>query len=282
MSMVKRASWFLIAGGAVAILAMCLAAAPVAAQQAPAGAAAAADAAPAQPAATAPEPDAEPAGVKAPRSFFDYFMAGGSLMWAILGCSVIAAAFVLERMGSLRRGRIVNEGDYQQTVGVLKQQGSSAALARVQGAPSPMNRVLAAVLSCADSPRAEMEALVENAGARELFGLQRRTKALGIISNISPLLGLLGTVIGIIRAFTDVASKQTAIGNPGELAEGIYVALITTAAGLTVAIPAYLCYHFFRDKADALVHEIEEKAMGVIGLMYKQRSTQPGAADEGA
>ena len=114
--------------------------------------------------------------------------------------------------------------------------------------------------------------MLEDAGGRELWDLRRKAKPLGVISNVTPLLGLLGTVLGIIQAFSDVASQQGAIGNPRELADGIYQALITTAAGLSVAIPAFLFYHFFQDKAEALVRDIEEKSLSLIAAIVHRRS----------
>jgi biopolymer transport protein ExbB len=173
---------------------------------------------------------------------------------------------------------VVDDGGFHRTLDLARTKGAGAALAHVKQSPSPMNRVLAAVLTCSSSPRAEMEAMIENAGARELWDLQRRTRPLGVISNIAPLLGLLGTVTGIIRAFTQLAAKQTAIGNPAELASGIYEALITTAAGLIVAIPVYLLYHFLGDKADSLIRDIEEKALELVAVVFERRGPEAGSA----
>ena len=213
---------------------------------------------------------AEP-GVEAPKTFFEYFLAGGKLMWAILACSVVAVAFAIERTMGLRRQKVIDDGAFSETIRLLEAEGPESARSYVAENKTPMARVLWGVLSCADSPRAEMETVVEDAGARELWGLQRNAKPLGITSNVAPLLGLLGTVIGIIRAFSDVASETGAIGNPKMLATGIYEALITTAAGLSVAIPAYLLYHYFRDKADVLIRDIEEKALQLIAVMFEHR-----------
>jgi len=247
----------------------------------------------AETAAAGAEPALEPA-VEAPQTFFGYFLAGGKLMWAILACSVVALAFVIERWIALHlhQDNVVNNATYNETIRLLEAEGPDDARSYAADHDSPMSRVIWAVLSCADSPRAEMESIVENAGARELWELQRNAKPLGIISNVAPLLGLLGTVIGIIRAFSDVATEAGAIGNPKMLATGIYEALITTAAGLSVAIPAYLFYHFFRSRADALVRDIEEKALGLIAAIFdvrgktdSQEDTRPGVgsvADESA
>jgi len=223
------------------------------------GAAFAADSGPAYPAAAG--------GVEAPRTIFDYFWAGGKLMWAILACSIVAAAFAIERAFSLQRSKIVDDALHSEIIRLAESEGPESALALARSNDTPMTRVLSGVLACSGSPRAEMESVIEDAGARELWELQRNARPLGIISNVAPLLGLLGTVLGIIRAFSDVATQESAIGNPKMLATGIYEALITTAAGLSVAIPAYLLYHFFRGKADVLMRDIEEKALGVIAAV---------------
>jgi biopolymer transport protein ExbB len=215
-------------------------------------------------------PDAAPI-VTPPETLFDYFRKGGKLMWAILACSVVVVAFAFERMAALKRERVIDNAAYREIVRLAEHEGPANALSYARSNNTPMARVLAGVLTCAGSPRAELGTVVEDAGGRELWELQRNTKPLGIISNIAPLLGLLGTVFGIIRAFSDVA-REGAIGNPKMLAGGIYEALITTAAGLSVAIPAFLLYHFFRGKADALVREIEEKALHLIAVM----SGEPG------
>jgi|GEM_PF-891720 len=210
-------------------------------------------------------------GIDAPKTVFDYFWAGGKLMWAILACSIVAAAFAIERSLGLQRANVVDDAAHSEIMRLVGDDGPESALALARDNDTPMGRVLSSLLVCADSPRAEMESVIEDAGARELWELQRNARPLGIISNVAPLLGLLGTVIGIIRAFSDVATQDSAIGNPKMLATGIYEALITTAAGLLVAIPAYLLYHFFRGKADVLVRDIEVKALALIAALFEAR-----------
>ena len=201
------------------------------------------------------------------------------MMVVILGCSVIVVAFVLERVINLRRRKVVDTLCYDEMRDRLKAKDIPGAIEYARARPSPLARVLACVLECVNSPRAEIEAVIENSGARELWLLQRNAKVLGIMSNVAPLLGLLGTVFGIIRAFSDVAAQEGAIGNPRMLATGIYVALITTAAGLTVAIPSFLFYHLFRGRAEAFVHEIEERALTLMGAMIQAREGSGGGAE---
>ena len=224
------------------------------------------------------EADADP-GVAPPQTIFDYFRKGGKLMWAILACSVVALAFALERMGALKREKVIDEESYREIMRLAEHEGPAAALSYARSNDTPMGRVLAGVLTCAGSPRSELGTVVEDAGGRELWELQRNTKPLGIISNIAPLLGLLGTVFGIIRAFSNYASLEGGVANPKLLAGGIYEALITTAFGLTVAIPAYLLYHFFRGKADALIRDVEEKSLALIAVMSGDRGDAPDLED---
>jgi len=214
---------------------------------------------------------------EAPKSLFDFYIAGGKLMWVILGCSLVALAVIMERVFSLRRKKVLDDQLHGEIIDLVKTEGAERALERVQESSLPMSKVLAAVLRCAERPQAEMGTMLEDAGARELSDLRRNAKPLGVISGVAPLVGLLGTVLGIIRAFSDIATQEGAVGNPKMLATGIYEALITTAAGLSVAIPALLFYHFFQDRADAFVRDIEEKALEMIGTIVQVRSARGGA-----
>jgi biopolymer transport protein ExbB len=227
------------------------------------------------------ETAAAPAAADAPETLLEYFLAGGPLMWVILACSVVGLAFVIERCVNLRRSKNLDDATYRRIMELVEQQDAQMARAHARENPGPMSRVLASVLSCARSPRAEMETMLEDAGARELWQLRRNSKPLGIIASVAPLLGLLGTVLGIIRAFRDVAMQEGAIGNPKMLANGIYEALITTAAGLTVAIPMLLFYHYFRGKAEDLVREIEEKSLQLIAHIMHLRGDEAAAPETG-
>ncbi len=221
-------------------------------------------------------------GAEGPQTGMDYFLAGGKLMWAILLCSVVVVAFTLERAFGVRRGKLIDDAAFAQIEAAAGSGEHPRAIEIARSSSTPMGRVLSSVLISADSSRAEMETLVEDAGGRELWELQRNARPLGIVSNVAPLLGLLGTVIGIIRAFSDVATQAEAIGNPQILATGIYEALITTAAGLSVAIPSYLLYHYFRGRAEAAIKEIEEKSLVVISAILHHRSGPAEPAPAGA
>ena len=218
----------------------------------------------------------------APQTLFDYFVAGGKLMWAILLCSVVGLAFAVERLLAFRKQKLFDATAYDDLLNAARNNDLVSARETAMKSDTSMGRVLAGLLSCPANSRAEMETLLEDAGARELWELQRNAKPLGIISNIAPLLGLLGTVLGIIRAFRDVAMQADAMGNAPILATGIYEALITTAAGLSVAIPAYLLYHYFRGRADAAIKSIEEHALELIAVIAQPGSGQFSPAETGA
>ena len=224
-----------------------------------------------------PPPVIAAEGAEAPSTMFDYFLAGGILMWPILLCSLVALAVVLERMVDLRRSKVVDDHLHAQILQLVEDEGTERAMARAEADSLPMSKVLTSVLRCANTSEADMGAMLEDAGARELWQLRRNAKPLGIVSNVAPLLGLLGTVFGIIRAFEDVAAQEAAVGNSRMLATGVYEALITTAAGLCVAIPAFAFYHYFQNKADALVRDVEEKALALISIIIQVRSRRADA-----
>ena len=132
--------------------------------------------------------------------------------------------------------------------------------------PSSLARVLSSGLALAGAPREEVVGAMMEAGERELWNLERFAKPLSIIAGVSPLLGLLGTVWGMILAF-DVVAQKGALGDPKALAAGIATALLTTLAGLTVAIPCYIFYHYFRGRSGRMIIEIEETASHVAAAL---------------
>ena len=146
---------------------------------------------------------------------------------------------------------------------------------------SPLGQVLAAGLAYRHAPRDVLKEVVEDTGRHVVHDLERYLNPLGTIAAISPLLGLLGTVSGMIRSFTAITAEG--VGNPAVLAGGISEALITTAAGLTVAIPALIAYRYLRGRVDGLVVKIEKESIRFIeALLHQQRTGVFGVADEAA
>lgn len=197
------------------------------------------------------------------KTLWDIFLEGGWCMWPILGSSVIGMAFYLERVIELRRKRHAPPGFDKDIVHVVDTRGVDAGLALCLEKQSSLSRVLYAALLRYGTSRQEMEAAVQDEGSRLLYDLRRNCRMIGIMSNQAPLWGLLGTVLGLIEAFDQVAVSG-ALGKTEQLAEGVGVALLTTAFGLIVAIPLTLLYNHVKGRADDIVREIEERAIDAI------------------
>jgi biopolymer transport protein ExbB len=181
--------------------------------------------------------------------------AGGPLMWPILLCSVIAAAIILERMWTLQLRRVV-PADLTRRIWALVEAGqiNDKVVAALE-TNSPLGKLLAAGLKSRHRPRAVMMERLEDEGRHVAQDLDRFLNTLGTIAGVAPLIGLLGTVTGIIKAFN--AIQEGGMGDPRLLSGGISEALITTAAGLCVAIPAYIAYRHLRRRVDRIVAQME-------------------------
>ena len=207
--------------------------------------------------------------------------AGGWLMLPIIACSVMAVAIVLERLWTLQEKRVLPALVANQVWEWVQHNQIDAQQVQQVHQSSPFGQVLAAGLSYRHAPRDVLKEAVEDAGRHAVHGLERYLNTLGTIAAISPLLGLLGTVSGMIRSFTAITTEG--VGNPAVLAGGISEALITTAAGLTVAIPALIAYRYLRGRVDGLVVRIEKESMRFIeALLHQQRTGVFGVADEAA
>ncbi len=200
--------------------------------------------------------------------------AGGWLMLPILLCSVIALAIIAERLWALRRGRVIPG----QLVARVWQWANSNELdahhLSALRAGSPLGRILAAGLVNRHHDREIMKESIEETGRQVVLELERYLNALGTIAAITPLLGLLGTVIGMIKVFAAITTHG--VGDPGVLAGGISEALITTATGLSVAIPALMFYRFFRGRVDELVVHMEQEALKLVEVMHGEREAVSG------
>jgi biopolymer transport protein ExbB len=181
--------------------------------------------------------------------------AGGPLMWPILLCSVIAAAIILERMWTLQLRRVVPT-DLTRRIWALVEAGqiNDKVVAALE-TNSPLGKLLAAGLKSRHRPRDVMMERLEDEGRHVAQDLDRFLNTLGTIAGVAPLIGLLGTVTGIIKAFN--AIQEGGMGDPRLLSGGISEALITTAAGLCVAIPSYIAYRHLRRRVDRIVAQME-------------------------
>ncbi len=213
--------------------------------------------------------DEEEGGAIMGEGLLGMFQRGGILMWPILLCSIVALAFALERAIGLRSPVIFPRKllhDVKDFIGGGK---IDDAVDACDKSGSPFGRILHTCLSRADSSGYEMESALEEAGSRALYDMRRNVRPLGIIADVSPLLGLLGTVLGMRKAF-EVVARTGALGRAELLAQGIAEALHTTAFGLAVAVPAMIAYHFFRGKADDLLREMEDACIDIVNDLRKQ------------
>lgn len=196
--------------------------------------------------------------------------AGGWLMLPIVACSIVALAIVGERFFTLQPERVLPTN----LVADVWRMASSRQLTEdkvkdiQQG--SPLGRVLAAGLYNRSHDREVMKAAIEEVGGHVTHELGRYLNALGTIAAVTPLLGLLGTVIGMISVFTNITT--VGVGNPAQLAGGISQALITTAGGLMVAIPALMFHRYFRAKVDGLVVDMEKESLKLVDVMQKRQA----------
>jgi biopolymer transport protein ExbB len=190
---------------------------------------------------------------------WELVQAGGYFMWPIILCSVAAVGILLERLWTLQRKRVLPE-ELIKKVSQLAEAGQvNAKVIEALEKNSPLGRVMAAALANRDRGRDIMMERVQDTGRHVVHELERFLNSLGTIASISPLLGLLGTVTGIIRAFNAV--MLGGMGDPRLLAGGISEALITTAGGLAVAIPSFIAYRYLRGKVERIVIDMEKIAV---------------------
>ena len=203
----------------------------------------------------------------------EIFQSGGWLMVPILLCSIVAAAVCVERLWSLQRSRIVPKNLLAQIWSALKTSDLDSQKLRELRSNSPLGQILAAGIANAKRGRDIMKEAMEEAASQVSHDLQRYMTTLGIIASISPLLGLLGTVVGMIQVFT--ALMLEGAGNANVLAGGISQALITTAAGLSVAIPALMFHRFFLRRIDELMISMEQEAVKLAEILQGENTEDP-------
>ncbi|BCR04801.1 translocation protein TolQ [Desulfuromonas versatilis] len=195
----------------------------------------------------------------------EIFQKGGPLMYPILLCSVLAFAIFLERLWCFHRIRRGTSQLVREIEGLVMKRHTDEALVVCQRAGTPLARIYLAALRSVGKPRDQIKTVAEEVGAREAAPLERYLGLLGTIANISPLLGLLGTVMGMIDAFTVISVQG--VGTPATLGGGISEALITTAAGLVVAIPTILLHKYLTSRVDRITLEMEEFSLHLVDLL---------------
>jgi biopolymer transport protein ExbB len=203
-------------------------------------------------------------------------ISGGIVMIPILLASVVALALVAERFWSLRESRIAPASLVTQIWQWYKSNTLDDQRIEALSNNSPLGRILAAGLVNRRHPREIMKESIEDTGRQVAHELERFLNTLGTIASIAPLMGLLGTVTGMIQAFAAISTHGA--GNPSVVAIGVAEALITTAAGLCVAIPTLIFYRHFRGKVDALVLKMEDEAMKIVDIIHGDREAAANAS----
>lgn len=198
-------------------------------------------------------------------------------MLPILACSVVAMAITVERFWMLRVARVLPRHLVAQVWNWVRNRQIDASRLHALRSGSPLGRILAAGLVNLQHDRAIMKEAIEDAGRHVVLELERYLNSLGTIAAVTPLLGLLGTVVGMIDVFNAITTQG--VGNPGALADGISKALITTAAGLSVAIPALMFYRYFRGKVDMLVVRMEQEATKMVEVLHGEREQDSTSED---
>jgi len=206
---------------------------------------------------------------------YTYFRQGGPVMWPLLFFSVLALVFIIERFLVLRKARVnVNEFLSKVRKALLVNRNVKEAIKVCEQFQGPVASVLKAGLLRYGHPREDIEKTIENAALYELDRLERGLGVLATTANVAPMLGFLGTVTGMIKSFATLAAEG--LTNPGKVAAGISEALITTATGLIIAIPAQLAYNWYTTKINRFVRDIETATNMLLETFIEMDSQRYG------
>lgn len=196
---------------------------------------------------------------------------GGPLIFLLLGCSILAVAIFLERFFHFHRSTVVVQDLLQGVGNLVNRKNYVEALTVSAGTPGPVARVMKAVLTRHEAPRDELKAIVQEAGQLEVPRLERHLPVLVAIAYIAPLIGLLGTVLGLVDTFLPVS--QNGFATATEMSRGIYRSLITSAAGIAVAIPAYILYAYLSSVVRQFMHDMERAGIEIVNMIMLSRQT---------
>jgi len=203
-------------------------------------------------------------------SFIDLALAGGPLMVPLLICSIIAIYIFVERLRTVNKAN-VSQDSFMSKIKELVQKGDiNGAKILCAQYDSPVARMIEKGVSRIGSPLKNIEASIENVGKIEVFRLEKNLSVLATIAGAAPMIGFLGTVIGMVSAFIAIAQEEGSV-SPKLLADGIYTAMITTVAGLIVGIIAYLAYNFLVTRVSKVVHKMEYSSIEFIDLLQEPR-----------
>ena len=202
----------------------------------------------------------------------DYIQKGGLLIWPILICSIISIGIFAERLFYFHRATI-HVGEFLQGLSnLLRRRNFAEALHESAGTPGPVARVIHAAIIRHDAPRAELRDIVQEAGQLEVPKLERFLGVLATLAFLAPLIGLLGTVTGMLEAFGTITSNG-GYATVTELSSGVYKSLLTTAAGLVVATPTFVAYSYLSSRVNALMHDMERAGIEVVHMLTDRPPT---------
>ena len=202
-------------------------------------------------------------------SIWKIFIAGGPVMWPILLCSVLAVAIIMERFVYLHKIRIDTQDFLAKILDKMKHHQIKEALQLCEGADNPISNILKGGILKYDRPRDQIKEALADASLYEVPKLEKNLNILATLAHVSPLLGLLGTATGMVRCFQVIQSKAAALYPvpAGELAGGIWEALLTTVAGLAVAIPTFVAYNYFVSRVNYCIVEMEKAATEFVNFL---------------
>lgn len=209
----------------------------------------------------------------------DIFIKGGPLMVLIFGCSIVSLACFVERVYHFRRARLKIRPFMEKLKAMISKGLFEQAVSTASSRPGPVAAVLKSGLVKHGLKRERIKESMEESMTREISRLEKNIPIIATVSHISPLIGLLGTVLGMIEAFMVIQSKGGVV-NPADLAGGISEALITTASGLVVAIPSYMAYSFLTSRVEAFSMEMEKNASEIVDLIEIAGNQRTRSADE--
>ncbi len=205
----------------------------------------------------------------------DLLQKGGPLMWIIVVCSVTAVGIFFERLFSLHRASIPVGEMLRGLANILRKENYAEALQECATTPGPVARVAHAMIQRHGAPRSELREIAQEAGQLEVPKLERNMPLLSTIAFGTPLIGLLGTLIGLLTTFQNIAA-QSGYATATDIAEGVYESLLTSAGSLAVALPAFIAYSYLSARINGLIHDMERTGIEILAILDEVRSrTKP-------
>ncbi len=202
-------------------------------------------------------------------SLWQLFIAGGPVMWPILGCSIFVVAIIIEKFWHLHKIRIDTNQFLNSVLEKIKKHQIKEAIELCDKTKSPIAHILKAGILKYDRPKLQIKEAIEDASLYEIPKLEKNLTMMATMAHVSPLLGLLGTVTGMVRCFQTIQAKATMLNpvSPGDLAGGIWEALLTTVAGLLVAIPAFVAYNYLVNRVNNFILEMEKASTELVNFL---------------